>query len=188
MFTTQIPNFTDENDGDADYELGMIFKSSVPGQIWGIRYYRALSETGSHQGRLWSAGGAEIAHALFTSEIGSGWQQQLFPAPVNISAGTPYMASVNVNIRYVYTGGVWSSSITNGPLTAYGAAYNITPGSYPNTSNTANYFVDILFLPDQVGVIEKAATASSLEFASLPIPGARRIIKTGKPPVPLQTG
>lgn len=147
VFTSQTPAVLDQND-NVGYELGMKFQSSVPGKIWGIRYYRALNEDSIHLGKLWTAGGTLLGSQNFRAETGPGWQQEFFTTPISISAGTTYVASVNVSSRYVYTSGGLSTPITNGQLTGTGAAFNPSPESFPTTAWNSNYFVDVLFIPD----------------------------------------
>ncbi|MBK9768487.1 MAG: DUF4082 domain-containing protein [Chloracidobacterium sp.] len=48
-----------ENDAAA-VELGVKFRSDISGFITGIRFYKTAGNTGTHTGRLWSAGGANL--------------------------------------------------------------------------------------------------------------------------------
>ena len=69
LFTTQTPVVTNETDGPGqDYELGMAFRSVVPGQINAIRFWKAPSESGIHTGRIWSSTG----HAARLSRLHRG--------------------------------------------------------------------------------------------------------------------
>ena len=87
-------NFTGPQDADAQaVELGAKFRSDVAGFITGIRFYKTSGNTGTHIGRLWTAGGTQLAQATFTGETASGWQQVNFGAPVAIDANTTYVAS-----------------------------------------------------------------------------------------------
>jgi hypothetical protein len=142
---------------DADnIELGVKFRSAIAGQITGIRFYKRVSNTGTHTGTLWSAAGAQLATATFTNETASGWQQVNFSAPVNILANTTYIASYHApagnyafNSNYFTAGGV-----TNGPLTALQTGVDGANGVYKYASvtvfpdqsfNNANYWVDAVF-------------------------------------------
>src|SRR5687767_13871869 len=71
VFTSQTPTATDT---DGPYEMGMKFKSAQVGNITQIRYYKYSGESGTHIGRLWSAGGTELTSVTFTGETASGWQ------------------------------------------------------------------------------------------------------------------
>lgn len=152
--TPAIPNATD----GTTYEMGMKFRASIGGQITKIRYYKASSETGSHTGRIWSAAGTELASVVFTGETSSGWQEQALATPLDITANTTYVVSVNVNSHYVATGSGLSSSVVNGYLSTvadgangvFGAIGTFPTGSFSN----GNYFRDVVFLgPDVDGAI-----------------------------------
>lgn len=66
VFTSQTPSTTDT---DGPYEMGMKFRSSESGTITQIRYYKYSGENGSHTGRLWSAGGTQLASVTFTLSL-----------------------------------------------------------------------------------------------------------------------
>jgi hypothetical protein len=153
---TDTPATVTANDPNA-VELGVKFTASQSGNVTGIRFYKGPQNTGTHIGRLWTAGGTQLASAPFTSETASGWQQVSFSAPVAITAGQTYIASYTApNGNYSATGGYFSTARTNGPLTApasgtsggngvyaYGGA-----GVFPNQSfNATNYWVDTTFVP-----------------------------------------
>jgi hypothetical protein len=156
LFTTQTPTATY---GGA-FELGVRFKSSVAGTLIGLRYYRVAGETGTHSGHLWSVTGTMLGTVNFASETASGWQYALFASPVAISANTIYVASVNSHTFFGYTPAGLSNTIANGPLSTQGGVYSGTVGAFPSTSNTNNYFSDVLF--------QSSATTTSLSSAVNP--------------------
>ena len=82
----------DSNDGGSG-NLGVKFTADTSGQILGIRFYKASTNTGTHTGSLWSAGGQLLASANFSDESPSGWQTVPFSSPVSITAGNTYVAS-----------------------------------------------------------------------------------------------
>src|SRR6185295_4419414 len=84
------------NDSSA-VELGVRFRADASGAIAGVRFYKGAGNTGTHVGNLWTNGGTLLATATFIGESGSGWQQVTFPAPINISANTTYVASYHTN-------------------------------------------------------------------------------------------
>ena len=71
----------------------MKFTASLSGQVTGVRFYKASTNTGTHVGDLWSASGQLLASATFSNESASGWQSVQFSQPVSITAGTTYVAS-----------------------------------------------------------------------------------------------
>src|SRR5262249_20095988 len=122
------PATVDSSDGTSN-NLGVSFTSGVPGQITGIRFYKAPTNTGTHIGDLWNSSGQLLATATFTNETASGWQTVLFSQPVQITTGTTYTASYFApNGHYSFTGSVFTSPLTNGPLQAPAS------GSNPNGS------------------------------------------------------
>jgi hypothetical protein len=84
---TTVPNTPDQGDTNAT-ELGTKFKADVNGQIRGIRFYKASTNTGTHIANLWTASGTKLASVTVTGESASGWQQAMFATPVTITAGT----------------------------------------------------------------------------------------------------
>ena len=114
------PGVVDAGDNSA-VNLGVKFRSSVAGQITGLRFYKSASNTGTHVGSLYAAGGgAPLAQATFASESASGWQTVTFANPVSITANTTYVAAyLAPQGGYSATGGAFSSgAIANPPLTA----------------------------------------------------------------------
>ena len=157
--------------GDASgVELGVKFRSSFPGAVTGIRFYKGPGNTGTHVGSLWNAAGTRLGQATFTAESGSGWQSVTFASPVSIAADTTYVASYYApNGHYSVTGSGFSSAVTNGPLTAlanatspngvyaYGAASSFPQGSF----GSSNYSVDVLFAPAGVPGVPTGVTATA---------------------------
>ncbi|WP_346319209.1 DUF4082 domain-containing protein [Chitinophaga sp. YIM B06452] len=164
VFTTQTPTATDT---DGPYEMGMKFKSTQIGNITQIRYYKYSGETGTHIGRLWSAGGTELASVTFTGETASGWQTATLSTPYEIVANTVYVVTVNSNTRYGATPGGLASAVTNGPLsTVVGSngVFGTTLGAFPtSTYNGGNYFRDVTFevIPDVTAPSTPTSVTSS---------------------------
>jgi hypothetical protein len=138
--------------------VGTKFQSSEAGYILGVRFYKGIDNTGAHVGTLWTSGGSLITGVTFTNETASGWQQMLFSAPVAISANTTYVVAYYApNGNYAADHNGFTSSITNGPLTAlqnddtggdggngvygYGGAYSFPDNDFEAT----NYWVDTIF-------------------------------------------
>ena len=151
LLTTQVPQFTNLNDG-VSYELGMRFFSDVSGQITAIRFWKSSSETGIHVGNIWSATGQLLASVTFASETVSGWQEQALPAPVVITANTEYMVTVNTGSGfYAVTDDGFATEIVNGNLHSVvgGNGRYGPPGQFPtNTFRSSNYFRDVVFVPN----------------------------------------
>ena len=149
-------------DDSGSYELGVKFKPKVNGKITGIRFYKAPGATSSgHTGSLWPlGGGSALATATFTSETSSGWQSVTFSTPVDVTAGTTYVASYfSPDAVYGYTNEYFSAA--NGGISSqylqvegnngspFNGLFNVGSG-YPATvaSSNTNYWVDVNFTPN----------------------------------------
>ena len=53
-------------------ELGVKVRVDEPARLEAIRFWKDADETGTHSGRLWTAGGTLLATATFSGETGSG--------------------------------------------------------------------------------------------------------------------
>ena len=131
-------------------ELGMKFRTSVPGKVTGVRFYKDRRNTGKHTATLWSASGARLATAKFTKESSSGWQTVRFAKPVKISAGTTYVASYHApHGHYSYADKGFSIARRAGVLTALSGSngvYRYGATAFPKKSKrSANYWIDVLF-------------------------------------------
>ena len=152
---TALPAILADPDTDA-VELGVKFRSDVDGYITALRFYKSSTNTGTHVGNLWTAGGTLLASVTFTNETASGWQEMPLPTPVAITAATTYIASYHTSVghygfdEYYFA----SAGVDNPPLHAptdgeYGGngvyAYSST-STFPNQSwHASNTWVDVVF-------------------------------------------
>jgi len=142
------------NTGDPSaVSLGVKFVPSVDGYVTGVRFYKSLSNTGTHTGTLWSASGAQLATGTFTGETASGWQSLQFASPVAVTGGTTYVVSYFApNGHYADNQNFFTTSYVNDPLTAPGGAnangvYLYGSAGFPTDSwNSSNYWVDPIFI------------------------------------------
>jgi hypothetical protein len=156
IFDLGVPSTVDAGD-PASVELGVKFQSDVAGSILGVRFYKAPGNTATHTGSLWTAGGQRLAQATFSSETASGWQTVTFASPVQITAGTSYIASYFApNGHYSVTSSQFSTTgVSNAPLRALANpvtpngvyAYGPASGFPSNSFNSTNYWVDVVFAP-----------------------------------------
>jgi Domain of unknown function (DUF4082)/Putative Ig domain/Bacterial Ig domain len=158
---------------DNPVELGMKFRSDVAGSVQAIRFYKSIANTGTHAGSLWSATGTRLATVIFSGESASGWQQMNLSAPINITANTVYIVSYHTAVgHYCEDVGYFSTSgVNNGPLHALvngesggdGVFAYGTNSAFPNqTWSSANYWVDLVFLPASTVVPSVAIVTASL--------------------------
>jgi Domain of unknown function (DUF4082)/Bacterial Ig-like domain/Bacterial Ig domain/Purple acid Phosphatase, N-terminal domain len=151
-------------------ELGVKFRSQTAGRIAGIRFYKGSTNTGTHVGHLWTRTGTLLASATFTNETATGWQQVRFASPVDIAAGTTYIASYHApNGNYATNlDGFAAAGVDSPPLRALrdgedggNGLYAYGPsGTFPNgTYRSENYWVDVVL---ETGADETAPTVTSV--------------------------
>ncbi len=156
-YPTAEPSFF--NVGAPGLELGMKFKSTIPGFITGFRYYKGVNVTGSHVGNLWTSTGTLLASEPFVNETASGWQTATLAVPVAISANTTYIVSYfAASGKFSYDDPFFTSAITNGPLKGLANGEQGPNGvsNYPGTgfptgaSGSSNYYADVIFTSSDV--------------------------------------
>ena len=137
--------------------LGVAFTPTVNGWITGIRFYKGSGNTGTHVGSLWSASGTLLGQVTFSGETATGWQTASFSTPIQVTAGTTYVASYFApNGGYAYTTGFFANAgFNNPPLDALQSSayvngnglysYGSSPAFPTSTYGGANYWVDVVF-------------------------------------------
>ncbi|MGW4160272.1 DUF4082 domain-containing protein [Streptomyces sp. NPDC004788] len=172
------------NGGDgSSVELGVKVRSSVPGTITGVRFYKSSVNTGTHKGSLWSSSGQLLATGTFSGETASGWQQLKFASPVPVKANTTYVASYFApNGGYAYDADYFAAKDAGlAPLTALKSGtdggngvykYGSTSGFPSQASSGANYWVDAIL---ETG---SASTAPPTVTARTPAAGATGVSPT----------
>ncbi|MBY3466893.1 DUF4082 domain-containing protein [Rhizobium laguerreae] len=130
-------------------ELGLRFQATTAGSVQGIRFYKGFYNTGDHVVSLWSSNGTLLATGVSVGESLSGWQTVMFSSPIQIAAGTTYVASYHSNGFFSVTENYFSEPYASGALKAVDGggvfAYSGTstfPGQSPGGSN---YWVDVVF-------------------------------------------
>jgi hypothetical protein len=184
---SSVPSVIDTG-ADSEVELGVKFKSDVNGTISGIRFYKASTNTGPHAVNLWTVSGRLLASAVSNSESASGWQQVDFAKPIPIAEGVVYVASYHTRVghysftpQYFAQAGVDRASLhalasgVNGGNGVY--AYAPT-GVFPTSSlNSANYWVDVVFTPNDVWLVSIAVSPTD---ASIVAGTTNRFTATGR--------
>ncbi|MFC5040158.1 DUF4082 domain-containing protein [Ornithinimicrobium kibberense] len=148
---------TEAVDDPGAIEVGVRFEPQIDGFVTGLRFYKGAGNTGEHLGRLWTAGGTQLASAPFTAESRAGWQTVSIPA-VAVSAGTTYVASVFMPAgHYPADAGFFQSAYELAPLRAPASGeaglgngvYRYGTAGFPTqTFGATNYWVDVLFDTD----------------------------------------
>ncbi|MBP2447965.1 hypothetical protein JOH51_005473 [Rhizobium leguminosarum] len=166
--TADTPTTAAANDANS-VELGVKFIASASGKITGLTYYKSAQDTGTHIGSLWTASGQLLAQATFISETASGWQTVSFTQPINVTAGTTYVASYHSNGFYSASANYFTTDHTSGALTAPASSVSGGNGVYaygtgslfPTASyNASNYWVDVLYQQGSQNAVPVAANDS----------------------------
>lgn len=177
IFDFATPATIDSGD-PGSVEIGVKFTSELYGSVTGIRFYKAATNTGTHVGSLWTAGGKLLASATFTNENASGWQEVNFSTPVTINPNTTYVAAyLAPKGHYSITSAAFASLGASNPplhalantLSSNGVYTYTTSGAFPSsTFNASNYWVDAAFVPYQVpGQVTNVGATSGLSSATV---------------------
>ncbi|WP_131740499.1 DUF4082 domain-containing protein [Actinomadura roseirufa] len=150
--TPAIEGVDDRN----ELELGVRFTAERDGSVKAIRFYKGRNNDGTHIGTLWTASGQQLANATFTNESTMGWQEVTFATPVQVTAGTTYVASYHTTKGwYSADYGGLSRAADNPPLHALAdgngggnGVYKYGVRGFPNqSSGSTNYWVDVVYSP-----------------------------------------
>ncbi|MFD5148626.1 DUF4082 domain-containing protein [Streptomyces sp. NPDC058401] len=170
-----VPGTVNAGDGSA-VELGVKIRSSAPGSITGVRFYKSPANTGTHTGSLWSSSGQRLATGTFTNETASGWQQLNFSSPIPVKANTTYVASYFApNGGYSFDTTFASADAGLAPLTALKSGtdggngvyrYSGT-GGFPSTASSgSNYWVDAVLDTATASTTPPTVTSTSPQSAA----------------------
>ncbi len=150
----KVPGIAATADGGA-VELGVKFIPDASGWITGVRFYKGSGNTGTHTGSLWSVGGTLLARAVFAGESATGWQQVQFSQPVQVNAGTTYVASYHApaghySLDLFYLNSAYENGFLRAPATAASGGngvytYSGTPAFPASTYSASNYWVDVVY-------------------------------------------
>jgi hypothetical protein len=185
--TSATPQSVDSD--QSAVELGVRFRSDVAGTVNGVRFYKYVSNTGTHIGNLWTNGGTKLATATFTSETTSGWQQVTFSTPVAIAAGTTYVVSYHTNTGHYGTTTRYfdPAGFDRAPLHALSDFLDGGNGVYHYGSASAfpdhwfqstNYWVDVVFTPSGVSDTTPPTITSALPANSTTIAPGTNVTAT----------
>ncbi|MFJ7271010.1 DUF4082 domain-containing protein [Streptomyces sp. NPDC099050] len=170
-----VPGTVNAGDGSA-VELGVKIRSSVPGSITGVRFYKSPANTGTHTGSLWTTSGQRLATGTFTNETASGWQQLNFSSPIPVKANTTYIASYFApNGGYSFDTTFASADAGLAPFTALKSGthggngvyrYSGT-GGFPSTASSgSNYWVDAVLDTASASTTPPTVTSTSPQSAA----------------------
>ncbi len=168
--STAAPGTTDSGDPSA-ISVGVKFTPSINGNVRGVRFYKAPTNTGTHTGSLWNSAGQRLATGTFSGESASGWQTLTFTQAVDVVAGQTYVVSYYApNGHYSVDLDAMTSGWTTGPLTVLAGAngvYAYGSDAFPTDSyRSANYWVDPIIATGTAPDVTPPAVLSGTPVAS----------------------
>ena len=153
VFSTSTPtgsHITFNNPGDR--ELGMVFHTIVSGYIYAIRFYKSSTDTVSatdHKGRIWDEASQNLlAVVSFSLVVSNGWNEQLLLTPLQVTAGTKYIVTVNSKDGSYAENSAYAYTSDDGNIIAEGTRYATSFDAFPELkTDTSNHYRDIVFSP-----------------------------------------
>ncbi len=135
----------------ASIEVGTKFAATVNGSVTGVRFYKAVKNTGTHVGSLWSSTGTKLATVTFTNESPFGWQTASFSSPVAVTPGATYVVSYLAPVgHYSASTSFFANAYARGPLTAPAGTNGVFlngAGGFPTSSyKSTSYWVEPVFM------------------------------------------
>jgi hypothetical protein len=137
--------------------LGVKFRSSQPGKVSGVRFYRGAASRDGYAVKLFVANGSLLAGAKAWNDtcVVPCWEQVNFRSPVTIAANTTYIAAYyTFNGRYAVDKYGLTTVHSAGPLSAPASdtvggngVYTYSTGFPNQTWENSNYYVDVAFTP-----------------------------------------
>ncbi|MET8312434.1 DUF4082 domain-containing protein [Micromonospora sp. NPDC005173] len=150
IFGSDTPTVAAYDDSSA-LEVGVRFTADVDGVVAGIRFWKGTGNNGTHRGTLWTVDGQQLATGAFVSETASGWQTLLFDQPVQVSAGTSFVASYSSPTgHYAVDINAFAEGYDKPPLhvAPTGGLYRYGGGTaFPTATSNHNFWVDVYFIP-----------------------------------------
>ncbi|ACU35683.1 conserved hypothetical protein [Actinosynnema mirum DSM 43827] len=148
-----VPSTTSADDGGS-YELGVRFTPKADGKVTGVRFYKGAGNTGTHTGTVWSTDGTSLKTGTFTDETATGWQTLTFAEPLQVTAGTTYIASYSApNGHFAINQGYFGGYAVDTPKLSSPATDELSRnglfqpgGGFPTNSYQGNnYWVDVVY-------------------------------------------
>jgi hypothetical protein len=133
--------------GPYSLEMGLKVRVTSAAALRAVSFYKSPGETGTHVGRLWSAGGDPLGSVTFTGETASGWQTQELATPIDLTPGQTYVVSVGMNQRFTMTQSGLATEVVSGPLRSVddgaNGVFSDAAGIFPTQHwSESNYWVD----------------------------------------------
>jgi hypothetical protein len=158
-YRSTVPTVTAKDD-TAAVELGIRFQPKRDGYLTALRFYKGSGNNGPHTGNLWRASDGQLLRTLtFQSESASGWQEVRLDPPLEVQAGTEYVASYHAPAgRYAQDVDYFAGTSLEGhqlhapadDVTVHNGLYRYGSSGFPTSAfRASNYWVDVVFTPKQ---------------------------------------
>lgn len=144
---------------DYYYTLGTKFRFTVPGSIYGIRFYLDENDGNSRSVALYE-NAVQLALYLGVAPVTNeeGWVEVIFPEPVEIEVGTYYLAAVDKSnaAKYYATNNFFNTQYASagGEVVAVANSESVNGmfrdgmlGIPDNSFFASFYWVDVIFVP-----------------------------------------
>lgn len=185
LFGDTAPATTDAADGATNYALGTRWTPAVDGTVTHGRWRfpnTVPSATAPVQiGVYRVSDGVLLGSVSFPLAVVLGaWNEVTFPSPIPVVAGVAYAVAIWTPQRYVYTPTYpWPATSANLTAGAANGWLRSAPDAlaFPDvqSSNSANYFADVVFEPAGSGPVDGAGSLS----ATGTLTGAGRVVMGG---------
>ncbi len=149
--------------------VGVRFTSDQAGAVTAVKFYDGDGNTGPHQVAIWGPDGTQLGTGTSTGTV-NGWRTVNLDSPVQIAAGTVYVASYRAPTgHYAVTLGGLAAAVDASPLhvPANGGTYSY-PDAFPTSSSAVNFWVDVVLvvppaLPDGQTAAAHATATPAIE-------------------------
>ncbi len=142
------------------YELGTEYVANQQVTISAVRVWSGASpeDLSGRTGRIWSLAGFQLGSAAMATTLSAGWVSYNLASPVTINAAQHFVVSFGTGGNYGALTHALDANVNSadGALTAVAAGssahgngvFNVTVGSYPAATNSANFFygIDVVYV------------------------------------------
>lgn len=139
------PSLVDDG-GPATYELATRFTATEDISITGMRVWSGnTTPVSGRNGRLWSTGGSELQVLDISDSLSLGWNTFTFDTPQLVLDGASIDVSYSATQYYSAITGDYPNPSSDGAVNAIQGRFATAHGTFPSTTSTAFYGVDIIY-------------------------------------------
>lgn len=129
------------------YELGEEFTAAGDLTIHSVRVWHGASSNTvvGRRARVWTSAGVELAQAVLTDTLPTGWTTFELDAPVEVESGTALVVSYGTRQFYGATPGGYPNASADGLLSYTTGVFAESVGTFPTTETATFYGVDVVY-------------------------------------------